>query len=72
MSQIDLYCFCYNATDEQKKKFDVFEAQAGQGPKFRMYNGRKMHDAEWLTVKTEEFLDKVPDGKPRSNVKYWY
>lgn len=44
--------------------FDVFEAQAGQGPQFRDYQGRKMHDAEWLTVKTGEFLDLVPPGKP--------
>lgn len=43
--------------------FDVFEAQAGQGPQFRDYQGRKMHDAEWLTVKTEEFLNQVPKGQ---------
>lgn len=50
--------------EEQKKRFDVFEAQAGQGPAFRDYDGRKLHDAEWLTVKTEEFLNKVPNDKP--------
>jgi arylsulfatase A-like enzyme len=44
--------------------FDVFEAQAGQGPQFREYQGRKMHDAEWLTVKAEEFLNQVPEGQP--------
>lgn len=44
--------------------FDVFEAQASQGPQFREYQGRKMHDAEWLTVKTEEFLNQVPEGQP--------
>lgn len=44
--------------------FDVFEAQADQGPAFRNYLGRKMHDAEWLTVKTNEFLDKVPEDQP--------
>jgi arylsulfatase A-like enzyme len=44
--------------------FDVFEAQAGQGPQFREYQGRKMHDSEWLTVKTEEFLNQVPEGQP--------
>ena len=49
---------------EEKKRYDVFEAQERQGPAFREYKGRKMHDAEWLTVKTEEFLERVPKGKP--------
>jgi arylsulfatase A-like enzyme len=44
--------------------FDVFEAQAGQGPRFREYKGKTMHDTEWLTVKTNEFLDAVPENKP--------
>ena len=44
--------------------FDVFEAQAGQGPRFRDYKGKRMHDTEWLTVKTMEFLDAVPENKP--------
>jgi len=47
-----------------KETFDVFEAQAGQGPAFREYKGKRMHDAEWLTVKTMEFLDAVPENKP--------
>lgn len=44
--------------------FDMFIGQAGQGPKFREYNGKMLHDAEWLTVQTENFLDRVPDGQP--------
>lgn len=51
-------------TKKEAETFDVFEAQCAQGPKFRMYKGKKMHDAEWLTVKTEEFLDAVPEGQP--------
>jgi arylsulfatase A-like enzyme len=49
---------------EQKTRFDVFDAQEWQGPAFRDYKGRKMHDAEWLTVKTEEFLDRLPKDRP--------
>lgn len=51
-------------TPQVKKTFDVFEAQAGQGPRFREYKGKNMHDSEWLTVKTNEFLDAVPKNKP--------
>ncbi len=47
-----------------RESYDVFEAQAGQGPAFRDYQGKKMHDAEWLTVKTFEFLDQVPEDQP--------
>jgi arylsulfatase A-like enzyme len=47
-----------------QETFDLFEAQEGQGPAFREYKGKKMHDAEWLTVKTMEFLDAVPENKP--------
>lgn len=49
---------------EQEQRYDVFNAQEWQGPAFRDYQGKKMHDAEWLTVKTAEFLDRVPDGQP--------
>ena len=49
---------------EQEQRYDVFDAQEWQGPAFRDYQGKKMHDAEWLTVKTAEFLDRVPDGQP--------
>jgi len=47
-----------------EETFDVFEAQAGQGPRFRDYKGKTMHDAEWLTVKTMEFLEAVPENTP--------
>jgi arylsulfatase A-like enzyme len=49
---------------EQKKRYDVFDAQEWQGPAFRDYRGKKIHDAEWLTVKTAEFLERVPAGRP--------
>ena len=49
---------------KEEIQFDVFDAQEGQGPAFRDCKGKKMHDAEWLTVKTEEFLDRVPQGRP--------
>jgi arylsulfatase A-like enzyme len=51
-------------TAEQEKLFDMYEGTAYQGPAFREYKGRKMHDAEWLTVKAEEFLNQVPEGTP--------
>lgn len=51
-------------TPAQTKRFSFWAAQEGQGPEFRDYKGKKMHDSEWLTVKTEEFLDAVPQGKP--------
>jgi len=51
-------------TEEQETLFDVYEGTAYQGPAFREYKGKTLHDAEWLTVKAEEFLDQVPEGKP--------
>ena len=51
-------------SDEQKEIFDMFEGQSGQGPAFREYKGRQVHDAEWLTLKTIEFLDRVPQDQP--------
>lgn len=51
-------------TRKQEARFDFWDAQEGQGPQFRDYKGKTMHDAEWLTVKTEEFLDAVPKNKP--------
>ncbi len=51
-------------TKDQEKEFDVYDGQAAQGPAFREYKGRKVHDSEWLTLRTEEFLDLVPQGKP--------
>jgi arylsulfatase A-like enzyme len=49
---------------EQKAQFDVFEADGNQGPKFRKYKGEELHDSAWLTAKTRDFLDAVPEGKP--------
>lgn len=49
---------------EQEQRFSFWDAQEGQGPKFRNYKGKKMHDAEWLTVKTEEFLNAIPEDQP--------
>lgn len=49
---------------DQKKRFDMFAAQEGQGPPFREYKGQTLHDAEWLSVMTGEFLDAVPEGQP--------
>ena len=51
-------------TKEQEQSFDLYDGQASQGPTFRDYKGRKVHDSEWLTLRTEEFLDLVPSGKP--------
>ena len=44
--------------------FDVFDGQAVQGPEFREYLGRTMHDAEWLTVKAGEFFEQIPSDRP--------
>ena len=51
-------------TSAQKARFDVFDAQMEQGPMFRDYKGRRLHDAEWLTAKAGEFFAAVPDGQP--------
>jgi arylsulfatase A-like enzyme len=56
--------FGIGISNGQKKWFDVFDGQASQGPPFRDYKGKKVHDAEWLTLKTIEFLDQVPEGQP--------
>jgi arylsulfatase A-like enzyme len=47
-----------------KATFDFFDASIDQGPPFRDYQGKKLHDAEWLTRRTSDFLDAVPEGKP--------
>jgi arylsulfatase A-like enzyme len=51
-------------TKHVRESFDVFDAQSDQGPPFREYKGKKMHDAEWLTVKTDEFFDRLPKDRP--------
>lgn len=54
----------FGITKEQKECFDDFDADTGQGPAFRNYKGKKMHDAEWLTQKTSDFLGRLPEGQP--------
>tara|TARA_B110000977_G_C11048345_1_gene481406 strand:+ start:459 stop:2033 length:1575 start_codon:yes stop_codon:yes gene_type:complete len=49
---------------EQRAQFDVFDADGNQGPKFRQYKDEELHDSAWLTAKTRDFLDAVPEGKP--------
>ncbi len=50
--------------NEEKMIFDMFEGQSTQGPAFREHHGRMIHDSEWLTIKTREFLEKLPEGLP--------
>lgn len=52
------------ATDAQRDSFNFFDADLSQGPAFREYQGGKVHDSEWLTRRTRDFLDAVPAGKP--------
>jgi arylsulfatase A-like enzyme len=51
-------------TRQQEQAFDFYDATAGQGPAFRKLNGEDVHDSEWLTIRTRDFLDAVPSGKP--------
>lgn len=52
------------ATDEQIATFDVFHADVDQGPAFNTYRGKKVHDSEWLTLETRDFLASVPADQP--------
>lgn len=54
----------FGITKEQKACFDVYDAVTSQGPAFRQYKGKKIHDSAWLTLKTQEFLDSLPQNKP--------
>lgn len=45
-------------------RYDFFDASLGQGPMFRNYKGKKLHDSEWLTQRTSDFLDSIPAGQP--------
>ncbi|MEP4534690.1 MAG: sulfatase-like hydrolase/transferase [Cyclobacteriaceae bacterium] len=54
----------FGITQNQKAVFDQYDATTGQGPAFQNYKGKRMHDAEWLTLKTKEFLDSIPQGQP--------
>lgn len=51
-------------TQEQINTFDMWDADLTQGPAFHEYNGEEVHDSEWLTLRTRDFLDQVPEGKP--------
>lgn len=52
------------ATKEQEELFDLFDADLAQGEAFHSYKGRNVHDSEWLTQRTRDFLDQVPAGRP--------
>ena len=52
------------STKEQHARIDFFQGQASQGPAFRQYKGREVHDSEWLALQTSDFLDSVPEGQP--------
>nr|MCU0778563.1 sulfatase-like hydrolase/transferase [Akkermansiaceae bacterium] len=52
------------ATRAQIASFDVFHADCNQGPPFHDYRGKKVHDSEWLTLETRDFLDNIPKDKP--------
>jgi len=54
----------FGITKEQKQVFDDYDATTGQGPAFHKYKGELLHDAEWLTRRTKDFLDKAPEDKP--------
>lgn len=47
-----------------KDTFQFFDAAVDQGPPFRDYKGERLHDAEWLTRRTRDFLDAVPKDTP--------
>ncbi len=52
------------ASKETIARYDFFDGSQNQGPMFRNYKGKKMHDSAWLTQRTSDFLDTVPEGKP--------
>ncbi len=52
------------STKEQIARFDFFDAYQDQGPAFKIYKGKEMHDSAWITQRTSDFLDSVPEGKP--------
>ena len=45
------------STKEQLARFDFYDASTDQGPMFRDYKGKKLHDSAWLTQRTSDFLD---------------
>lgn len=54
----------FGVTKEQIASFNQYDASTSQGPAFRNYKGKKLHDTEWLTQMTRNFLDSVPNGQP--------
>jgi len=54
----------FGITEDQKACFDFYNATTSQGPAFRIYMGDTLHDAAWLTQKTGDFLDSVPQDQP--------
>lgn len=44
--------------------FHFHDVSVDQGPAFREYKGETLHDSEWLTRRTADFLDAVPEGTP--------
>jgi arylsulfatase A-like enzyme len=51
-------------TEGTDKIFDVFNAWADQGRYFHDTDSGKVHNAEWLAVKTREFLGSLNPDKP--------
>jgi len=49
---------------DEREVFGLFDASVDQGPPFREWRGEKLHDSEWLTRRTSDFLDAVPAGQP--------
>jgi arylsulfatase A-like enzyme len=52
------------ATKEQRELFDLFDADLAQGKPFHSYQGKMVHDSEWLTRRAQDFFDQVPTGRP--------
>lgn len=50
--------------EPQRKQFDFWAASGGQGEAFKTVNGKKVHDAEWITMKTNDFLNSHDQEKP--------
>ena len=49
---------------DEREVFGLFDASVDQGPPYREWQDEKLHDSEWLTRRTADFLDAVPSGKP--------
>ncbi|NQY31626.1 MAG: sulfatase-like hydrolase/transferase [Coraliomargarita sp.] len=56
--------FGVSAPKEVIARYDFFDGDQSQGPAFRKYKGKTLHDSEWLTQRTSDFLDSVPTGQP--------